>query len=152
MAGRECSRAARALDPPPEHGPQPRASRARLRDGEVDAVNLHHSEWTGGLTTLFHRFGRFALGWDAQHVRVIAALLDRGIDRVFSDDVERLVESAACSTDLCGTRADCSHDATGPPWALVVAGTGTAGFHDAKSPPLAPGVTGTGTVRGCRGG
>ena len=73
----------------------PRASPAQLRDGEVDAVNLHHSEWTGGLTTLFHRFGRFALGWDAQHVRVIAALLDRGIDGVFSDDVERLVESAA---------------------------------------------------------
>jgi glycerophosphoryl diester phosphodiesterase len=73
----------------------PERHAARLRDGEVDAVNLHHSEWTGGLTTLFHRFGRFALGWDAQHVRVIAALLDRGIDGVFSDDVERLVESAA---------------------------------------------------------
>src|SRR5687768_4653824 len=35
-------------------GPEQRA--AALADAGIDAVNLHHSEWTGGLTALFHRF------------------------------------------------------------------------------------------------
>ena len=66
---------------------------ARLREAGVDAVNLHHAEWTGGNAALYHRFGRFALGWDAQHVRVIAALLGMGLDGVFSDHVDRLVDA-----------------------------------------------------------
>lgn len=75
-----------------EGGPERHA--ARLRSTGVDAVNLHHSEWSGGTSTLFHRFGRLTLGWDAQHVRVIAGLLDLGVDGVFSDHVDRLVEAA----------------------------------------------------------
>ena len=75
-----------------EHGPERHA--AQLRDAGIDAVNLHHSEWTAGRTTLFHRFGRLALAWDAQHVRVIAALIDQGVDGVFSDHVDRMVESS----------------------------------------------------------
>jgi glycerophosphoryl diester phosphodiesterase len=67
---------------------------ARLRDRGIDALNLHHSEWSGGMTTLLHRFGRLALGWDAQHVRQIASLLHQGIDGVFSDHVDRLVDAA----------------------------------------------------------
>lgn len=74
-------------------GPERRA--AQLREAGVDAVNLHHSEWTAGLVALFHRFGRYALGWDAQQPRVIRALLDMGIDGVFSDHVDRLVDAAA---------------------------------------------------------
>jgi glycerophosphoryl diester phosphodiesterase len=74
-------------------GPERHA--ARLREGGIDAVNLHHSEWTGGMAALFHRFRRHTLGWDAQHVRVIATLLDLGIDGVFSDHVDRMVEAAA---------------------------------------------------------
>ena len=27
---------------------------------------MHHTDWTGGLTTLFHRFDRVAFGWDMQ--------------------------------------------------------------------------------------
>jgi glycerophosphoryl diester phosphodiesterase len=76
-----------------EGGPERHA--ARLREAGIDAVNLHHSEWTGGMGALFHRFGRHTLGWDAQHVRVIASLLHLGIDGVFSDHVDRLVEAAA---------------------------------------------------------
>ncbi len=67
---------------------------ARLRAAAIDAVNLHQSEWSGGGATLFHRFGRLALGWDAQHVRVISSLLDQGLDGVFSDHVDRLVDAA----------------------------------------------------------
>jgi len=72
-------------------GPERRA--AQLSAAGIDAVNLHHSEWTGGMTTLFHRFGRFAFGWDAQHERVIRSLHRMGIDGIFSDHVDRLVDT-----------------------------------------------------------
>jgi glycerophosphoryl diester phosphodiesterase len=72
-------------------GPERRA--AQLRDAGIDAVNLHHSEWTGGLTTLFHRFERLAFGWDGQFDRTLAAILDMGIDAVYSDHVDRMVDA-----------------------------------------------------------
>jgi glycerophosphoryl diester phosphodiesterase len=71
-------------------GPERRA--AQLSAAGVDAVNLHESEWTGGLTTLFHRFGVLAFGWDAQHERVIRNLVKMGVDGVYSDYVDRMVE------------------------------------------------------------
>ncbi|HUP69352.1 MAG TPA: glycerophosphodiester phosphodiesterase [Acidimicrobiales bacterium] len=73
-----------------KEGPERRA--ATLADKGIDAVNLHHSDWTGGLTTLFHRFERLTLAWDAQHERVLVALLAMGIDAVYSDHVETMVE------------------------------------------------------------
>lgn len=74
-----------------EHGPERRV--AQLRELGIDALNLHHSEWTTGLVALCHRFGRYAFGWDAQHERVIRNLWHMGIDGVFSDHVDRLVEA-----------------------------------------------------------
>ena len=72
-------------------GPERRA--AQLSAAGIDTVNLHHSEWTGGLTTLFHRFGVLAFGWDAQHERIIRALVKMGIDGIYSDHVDRLVDA-----------------------------------------------------------
>jgi glycerophosphoryl diester phosphodiesterase len=74
-----------------KEGPERRA--ATLSDRGVDAVNLHHLDWTGGLTTLFHRFGVLAFGWDAQTPRVLMELLDAGIDAVYSDHVHRMVQA-----------------------------------------------------------
>ncbi len=74
-----------------ERGPERHA--AQLRELKVDTVNLHHSEWSAGTVALYHRFGRYTLGWDAQHPRVIRSLLDMGIDGVFSDHVDRMVEA-----------------------------------------------------------
>ena len=76
-----------------ERGPERRA--AQLRAAGIDAVNLHQSEWTGGNVAVFHRFGRFALGWDAQFDRLIERLLHMGLDGVYSNHVDRLTESAA---------------------------------------------------------
>ena len=73
-------------------GPERHA--ANLRDRGIGAVNLHRSEWTAGLVTLFHRFDRRAWGWDAQHERMIVELLLMGIDGVFSDHVDRLTDAA----------------------------------------------------------
>jgi glycerophosphoryl diester phosphodiesterase len=72
-------------------GPERRA--ASLAAAGIDAVNMHASDWTGGLTTLFHRFKRLAFGWDAQQDRVLRALLAMGIDAVYSDHVDRMVEA-----------------------------------------------------------
>jgi glycerophosphoryl diester phosphodiesterase len=68
---------------------------AALARAGIDAVNLHHSEWTGGLTALFHRFGVLCFGWDAQHDRILDQLLDAGIDAVYSDHVDRMVDALA---------------------------------------------------------
>lgn len=64
---------------------------ARLADAGIDAVNFHHSEWTGGLVALYHRFARQAFGWDAQELRHVTSLLRMGIDGVYSDHTDRMV-------------------------------------------------------------
>jgi glycerophosphoryl diester phosphodiesterase len=66
---------------------------ARLQDLGVDAVNLHHTDWSGGLVTLFHRFKVLAFGWDAQYDRILDGLLRMGIDGVYSDHVDRMVDA-----------------------------------------------------------
>jgi glycerophosphoryl diester phosphodiesterase len=76
-----------------KEGPERRA--AALAAAGIDAINLHYSEWTGGHTTLFHRFGVLAFGWDAQQPRVLDELLDMGIDAVYSDHVDRMVDALA---------------------------------------------------------
>lgn len=76
-----------------KEGPERRA--ASLAQAGINAINLHHSDWTGGLTTLFHRFGVLAFGWDAQVKRVLDELFDLGIDAVYSDHVDRMVAAFA---------------------------------------------------------
>jgi glycerophosphoryl diester phosphodiesterase len=71
-------------------GPERRA--AQLAEAGIDAVNLHYDDWTGGLVALFHRFERLAFGWDAQHERMVRALARMGIDGVYGDHVDRLVD------------------------------------------------------------
>lgn len=70
---------------------------ATLSAQGIDAINMHHLDWTGGLTTLFHRFGVLAFGWDAQAPRVIAELIDSGIDGVYSDHVDRMVDAVTAA-------------------------------------------------------
>lgn len=77
-------------------GPERRA--AELSRTGVDAVNLHASDWSGGLTTLFHRFGVLTFAWDAQLDRVLAAMLDLGMDGVYSDHVDRMVQAVTWAT------------------------------------------------------
>lgn len=72
-------------------GPERRA--ANLANAAIDAVKLRHSEWTGGMATLFHRFERLCFGWDAQHRRILDDLLRMGLDAVYSDHVDTMMES-----------------------------------------------------------
>jgi glycerophosphoryl diester phosphodiesterase len=78
-----------------KQGPERRA--AQLTDAGIDAVNLHRSDWNGGLTALFHRFDRLAFGWDCQLERHLEELLDLGIDAVYSDHVDRMVDALAAA-------------------------------------------------------
>ena len=74
-------------------GPERRAK--QLQAAGIDVINLHRSEWTPGLVALFARHGLATLGWDAQEPSTITELLEWGIDGVFSDHVDRMVEAAA---------------------------------------------------------
>ena len=74
-----------------KQGPERRA--AQLADAGIDAVNLHRSDWSGGLTALFHRFDRFVLAWDCQLERHLDETLDHGVDGVFSDYVDRMTDA-----------------------------------------------------------
>ena len=73
-----------------KEGPERRA--ATLRSEGIDAINLHHSDWNGGLVALFHRFDRVAFGWDMQEPYILQAALRMGLDGVFSDWVDRMIE------------------------------------------------------------
>jgi glycerophosphoryl diester phosphodiesterase len=65
----------------------------------IDAMNLHHSEWTAGLVSLFHRFDVRAFAWDAQEVRQLRAVLRMNVDAVYCDRPDRMVATVAEWTD-----------------------------------------------------
>jgi glycerophosphoryl diester phosphodiesterase len=63
---------------------------ASLRDEQIDAIQLHHNEWTGGLTTLFHRFTRCCFASELQQDFQFENLLRMGIDGISSKWVDRM--------------------------------------------------------------
>ena len=73
-----------------KEGPERRA--ATLADEGIDAINLHHTDWTGGLVTLFHRFRRVAFGWDMQQAHIIEASYRMGLDGVYSDHPDVMMD------------------------------------------------------------
>ena len=66
---------------------------AQLQAAQIDAINMHHSDWSGGHATMFHRFGLFTLAWDAQRPHELDEMLRIGMDGVFSDHVNRMVDA-----------------------------------------------------------
>jgi glycerophosphoryl diester phosphodiesterase len=57
----------------------------------IDAMNMHHTDWSGGLVSLFHRFDVRAFAWDVQEVRHLRAMLRIEIDGLYCDRPERMV-------------------------------------------------------------
>ena len=74
-----------------KEGPERRM--AALAAAGVDAINMHHTDWNGGLGALAHRFGLCAFAWDAQQPRILSDLLTMGMDAVYSDHVDLMVDA-----------------------------------------------------------
>jgi glycerophosphoryl diester phosphodiesterase len=71
-------------------GPERRA--ATLAALRLDGINLHHTDWNGGLVSLFHRFGLVAFAWDLQFEHVLRPVLRMGVDAVYSDVVDVMMD------------------------------------------------------------
>jgi glycerophosphoryl diester phosphodiesterase len=69
-------------------GDGPERAAAVLAEAGIDAINLHYTDWTGGLVALFHRFQRFAFGWDLQYDHVLHPAVRMGLDGLYSDHVD----------------------------------------------------------------
>ena len=59
----------------------------------IDGINLHRTDWNGGLVALFHRFGLHAFGWDMQHEHELREGLRMGLDAVYSDHVDVMIDA-----------------------------------------------------------
>jgi glycerophosphoryl diester phosphodiesterase len=64
----------------------------RLRDHGIDAINMHHTDWNGGSVALVHRFDVHAFSWDIQFESAMTTALRMGIDAVYSDYVDRMMD------------------------------------------------------------
>jgi glycerophosphoryl diester phosphodiesterase len=72
--------------------PQPLERHAAdLAASGIEVMNMHHSEWSAGIVTLFHRFDVLAFAWDVQEVRHIRAALAMNVDALYCDRVDRMV-------------------------------------------------------------
>jgi glycerophosphoryl diester phosphodiesterase len=67
-------------------GPERHA--AQLDERDIAGTNFHCSDWTKGLTTLYHRFERVCFAWDCNVERTIVASLVSGCDAIYGDDVD----------------------------------------------------------------
>ena len=76
-----------------KEGPERRA--ATLAANGIEAFNMHYTDWNGGLVALFHRFNIVSFGWDMQHDAIIENGIRMGLDGVFSDWPDRMVEVAS---------------------------------------------------------
>ena len=74
-----------------KEGPERRA--ATLMAEGIDAINMHYTDWNGGLVVLFHRFERAAFGWDMQIDDILRPAMRMGLDGVFSDWVDRMMDA-----------------------------------------------------------
>lgn len=69
------------------------AKRARrLAALSIDAVNLPARDWAPELVEIFHASGILAFGWGVQESASIKRLIDIGLDGIYSDHADRLVE------------------------------------------------------------
>jgi glycerophosphoryl diester phosphodiesterase len=80
----------------------------------IDAMNMHHSDWTAGLVALFHRFDVKAFAWDVQEERHLRAVLRMNIDALYCDRPERMVAAVAAWV-AAGAKTATGSAATGNP-------------------------------------
>jgi glycerophosphoryl diester phosphodiesterase len=69
--------------------PGPERARRMERHG-IDALNLHHTQWTAEWVRAMGERGRLVFAWDLQAPADLRAALDLGMDAVYSDHVDRM--------------------------------------------------------------
>jgi glycerophosphoryl diester phosphodiesterase len=74
-----------------KEGPERRA--AVLANEGIDAINMFHTDWNGGLVTLFHRFERIAFSWGIQEEHLLQRTFWMGIDGLYSDHPDRMMDA-----------------------------------------------------------
>ena len=74
---------------------------AQLAEAGIDAINMHHTEWTAGLVALFHRFDVLAFAWDVAggppHPRSCSRSASTGCTPTTSTAWSRPSPSGRCS-------------------------------------------------------
>ena len=73
-------------------GPERRC--ANLAKYGIDVLNMHHTDWNGGLVALAHRFNIAAFSWDLQHTDQLVTALLMGADAVYSDWPDRMCDAS----------------------------------------------------------
>lgn len=71
---------------------KPERHAAVLAERGIHAMNMHYTDWNGGLVALFHRFDRLAMSWDLQFEPHLRDAVRMGCDAIFSDFVDRMTE------------------------------------------------------------
>ena len=74
-----------------KEGPERRA--ATLAEARIDGINFNRRDWNGGLVVLAHRFELVAFGWDMQLEHELRDGLRMGLDGVYSDHVDVMVDA-----------------------------------------------------------
>lgn len=72
-------------------GPRRRPTMRAIRDAGMTAVNARWPWWSTTFVAEAHDLGLLAFGYDVQQATSLRRTLDRGIDAVFSDHVDRMV-------------------------------------------------------------
>jgi len=73
----------------------PEMHAAHLAEVGIHGINMHHTDWNGGLVALFHRFALLAFSWDLQFEHQLRPALRMGIDAVYCDDPDVMVDAFA---------------------------------------------------------
>jgi glycerophosphoryl diester phosphodiesterase len=71
------------------------ARASALAAAGIDAVNLHRTQWDPDRLREVRAAGLYALAWDVQTAADLAEVVALGVDGVYSDHVDRLVEALA---------------------------------------------------------
>jgi glycerophosphoryl diester phosphodiesterase len=73
---------------------------SQLVDAGVNALNLRWSSWNEAMVAAVHAAGLLAFGWDAHQSRRVARLLELGVDAIYSDFPDRLVDDIRAWKDV----------------------------------------------------
>jgi len=73
----------------------PELHAARLAEAGIDVMNMHHTDWNGGLVVLFHRFDVLAFSWDLQFDYQLEGALRMGVDAIYSDHTDTMMDVVA---------------------------------------------------------